>query len=139
MYMASRIDCRCIDGHAGGDPVQRDAVEQSLHIGQRADRDADLAHLAFGEGMVGVIAELRGQIKGNRQAGLPLGHQVLETVVAFLGGRIAGVLAHRPQASPVHGRVHATRIGILAGRAQIVLIVVACQVIRCVYRFDRDA
>ena len=35
-----------VDRHRGRDPVERDAVEQLLHVLERRDRDADLADLA---------------------------------------------------------------------------------------------
>jgi hypothetical protein len=35
-----------VDRHRGGDAVERDPVEQRLHVLERVDRDADPAHLA---------------------------------------------------------------------------------------------
>ena len=50
-----------------------DAVEQLAHVAEVGDRHADLADLAPGQGVVGVVAGLGGQVEGDRQAGLPLG------------------------------------------------------------------
>ena len=50
---------RAVDRHRGGDLVERNPVEQGLHVGQARDRDAALADLALGAGMVGVVAHQR--------------------------------------------------------------------------------
>ena len=62
-----------VDRHRGVHLVERDAVEQRVHVALVGDRDADLADLAAGEGVVGVIAGLRRQVEGDREAGLALG------------------------------------------------------------------
>ena len=54
-----------VDGHAGGDFVQRDAVEQDFHVFERTDRHAAFAELAKRFGRVGVVAHQRGQIEGD--------------------------------------------------------------------------
>ena len=59
-----------VDGHRGGDLVERQAGQQQAHVGQRVDGHPDLAHLALGPGMVGVVAHLGGQVEGARQPGL---------------------------------------------------------------------
>jgi hypothetical protein len=43
---AEEDDRRPVDRHRDGDLVERDPVEQRLHVGQRGDRDAALADLA---------------------------------------------------------------------------------------------
>ena len=35
--------CRCVDGHRRRDLVERDPVEEDLHVVDRVDRDPDLA------------------------------------------------------------------------------------------------
>ena len=52
-----------VDRHRGSDPIQRDAVEQRAHILDRVDRHANLADLALGHRGIGVVTDLRGQIK----------------------------------------------------------------------------
>ena len=52
---------------------QRDVGEQRAHVADVRDRDADLADLAAGQDVVGVVAGLRRQVEGDRQPGLPLG------------------------------------------------------------------
>ena len=53
--------------------LDRDAVEQLAHVAEVVDGHADLADLAARLRRVGVVADLRGQVEGDRQAGLPLG------------------------------------------------------------------
>ena len=43
------------------------------HVAQVRDRHPDLADLAAGQRVVGVVAGLGGQVEGDRQPGLPLG------------------------------------------------------------------
>ena len=50
---------------------ERDAVEEDLHVLDRVDGDAGLAHIAHDAGMVAVIAAVGGQIEGDRHALLP--------------------------------------------------------------------
>ncbi len=65
-----------VDGHAGGDFVQRDVAKQQRHVIQGGDGDADLADFAGGDGVVGIVADLGGEIEGDGEAGLPLVEQV---------------------------------------------------------------
>ena len=76
--------------------VERDAVEQRAHVAEVADRHADLADLAAGELGVGVVAGLRRQVEGDRQAGLALG----EVAPVELVGRRRPRSARRRCASP---------------------------------------
>ena len=62
-----------VDRHRRVHLVERDAVEERAHVADVGDRDADLADLTDGELVVGVVAGLRGQVEGHRQAGLALG------------------------------------------------------------------
>ena len=68
------------------------------------DRDADLADLAAGELVVGVVAGLGRQVEGDREAGLALG-QVAPVERVGLGRRgVPGVRAHDPGAVPLGWR-----------------------------------
>ena len=62
-----------VDRHRGVHLAERDAVHQRRHVAAVGDRHADLADLAAGELVVGVIAGLRGQVEGDRQPRLALG------------------------------------------------------------------
>jgi hypothetical protein len=87
-----------VDRHGSVHLAQRDLVEQRVHVALVHDRDADLAHLAAGQLSVGVVPRLRGEVEGDREAGLPLG-QV--PPVELVGSRRVGVPrvgAHHPGA-----------------------------------------
>ena len=114
---------RRVDGHRGRDPVERDAVEDRLHVGQRVDRHADLADLAGRAVVVGVEPHLGRQVEGGREPRLALREQELEALVGRLGRAEAGVLADRPVAAAVHRRLDAARERVLAGEAEVALVV----------------
>ena len=67
--------------------------------------------------MVGVHADLRGEIESNREAGLAFAEEIAIALVGFDGGAEAGVLAHGPEAAAVHGGVDAAGVGEFAGVA----------------------
>ena len=71
-------------------------MEEDFHVIERADRHPDLADLAVGHWVVGVVADLRGQVERDRKPGLPLVEQVLVALVGLGGGAEPRVLAHRP-------------------------------------------
>ena len=127
-----------VDRHRRRDLVERDAVEHPPHVVDRVDGDAGAADLALAERVVGVAAELGGQVEGHRQAGRAVVDQVVEALVGLLGGRVAGVLAHRPAAVAVHPLVDAAREGVLARLAEPLLEVLR-QVVLGVERLDLDA
>ena len=56
---------RRVDRHADADFIQGDATEKRAHVLQAADGDAYFAHFALGEVVVGVIADLGGEIEGD--------------------------------------------------------------------------
>ena len=64
--------------------------------------------------MIGIIADLGGQIEGNAQSGLALLQKVTVATVRFLGGGESGILTHRPEPAAVHAGLNATPEGILA-------------------------
>jgi hypothetical protein len=87
-----------VDRHRRVHLVERDAVEEGAHVTDVRDGDADLADLTDGELVVGVVAGLRRQVEGDREAGLPL-RQVVAVQGVGLGRRgVAGVGAHDPGA-----------------------------------------
>ena len=96
-----------------------DAVEEPLHVFDGVDGDADLADFADGQRVVGVVADLRGQIEGDGEPGGAVGEQIFVAAVGFFGVAHAGVLAHGPEAAAVHGGLDAAGVGILAGIAEV--------------------
>ena len=69
-----------------------------MHVALVGDRDADLADLAAGEDVVGVIAGLGGQVEGDREAGLALCQVAPVELVRAAGVGVARVGAHHPGA-----------------------------------------
>src|SRR3981189_2144363 len=61
--------------------------------------------------MIGVHADLRGQIECDRESRLALAEQITITLVGFSGGAKPGVLAHGPETAAVHRGINATRVG----------------------------
>ena len=122
-----------VDRHRGRDLVERDRVEEQLHVGDRVDRDAGAPDLAGRALVVGVVAELRRQVEGDREARLPAVEQVAEALVRLLGRGEARVLADRPRLAAVHVRVGAARERVLARRLEL-----ARRVVRVVDGLDLD-
>ncbi len=108
---------RGVDRHRRGDPVERDAVEERLHVLEAVDRDPHLAHLAERVRVVGVVADLRGQVEGHGEPGRALLEEVAVAPVRLGGGAEAGVLPHRPQPPAVAGGVQAAGERVGAGLA----------------------
>ena len=102
---------RGVDGHRRRDRVERQAIEQQVHVLDGRDRHPGAPHFAPRERVVGVVPHLRGQVERHRQAGLPRRQQELVATVGLLGGAEPGVLPHGPRAAPVHAGVDAAREG----------------------------
>ena len=119
-----------VDGHGGADFVQGYPLQEDLHIPQAADGDPHLAHLAAGQGVVGVVPDLGGQIEGDGEARLALLQQVMVPPVGLLGGGVSRVLAHGPQPAPVHVGLDAAGVRVLAGVAQVLRVVVSWHILR---------
>jgi DNA-binding GntR family transcriptional regulator len=96
--------------------VQRDAVEQDLHVLHAVDGHAGLAHVAGHARVVAVVAAVGGEVERHRHA-LPAGRQRLAVEgVGFFGGGKARVLADRPRAHRIHGGLRAAQEGLEAGQ-----------------------
>ena len=90
------------------------------------------------EWVVGIQANLRGQIEGDGEPGGSVGQQIFVALVGFLGVAHARVLAHGPEASAIHGGLHAAREWILAGVAHLPVVVPGFEIGRGVERADGD-
>ena len=86
-----------VDRHRRVHLVQRDAVEQRVHVALVGDRDADLADLAARELVVGVVAGLGGQVERDREAGLALLEVLAVERVRLPRGGMPRVGAHHPR------------------------------------------
>ena len=123
--------------HRDADLVERYAVEQDLHVLDRVDRDAGLAHVASHTRVVAVVAAVRGEVERHAHA-LPAASQRLPIEgVAFLSGGEAGVLADRPRPHRVHRRLRPAHERLEAG--QRVGVRQVRHVGRGVQRLDGDA
>ena len=128
-----------VDRHGRRDLVHREVGHEETHVGQRVDGDADLAHLALGPGVVGVVAHLGRQVEGAREPGLAGVEEELEALVGLLGRAEAGVLAHGPQLRAVHLGVDAPGVGEGPRLAQLRVGSQPVEVLRPVDGLDRDA
>jgi hypothetical protein len=70
---------RPVHGHGDAHLVERNAVEEDLHVLHRIDRHPGLAHVARDPGVVGVVASVGRQIEGHGEA-------LLAAPQALLGG-----------------------------------------------------
>ena len=124
---------RAVHGHRHRHLVERNLVEQDLHVRQRIDRHAGLADIAGHARMIAVIPAMRGQIERDRQALLP-GRQIAAIEgVGFFRRREARILADRPGAPGIHRGIGPARIGFEARQARV------DRVFAGVERFDGDA
>jgi hypothetical protein len=86
--------------------------------------------------VVGVQADLRGQIERYGQTRSAVGKQVLVTFVGFFGVAHASVLAHGPQASAIHGGLDAAGEGVLARVSDIAFHALTLEIGGDVQRLD---
>ena len=128
---------RAVHRHRHRHLVERDAVEQDLHVFDRIDRHARLADVADHARMVGIVAAMGGEIEGHRHALTAAVEVAPIERVRFLGGGETGVLADRPRPLRVHRRLRAANERLEAG--QRVGMGEALDVGRRVQRLDRNA
>ncbi len=108
-----------VDRHRGRDPVEGQVLEELGHVVDARDRHADPADLAARLGGVRVVAHLRRQVERHRQARLPRREEVAEPLVGLGRGPEPGVLAHGPEAAPVHRRLDPAGVRILPGEPEL--------------------
>jgi hypothetical protein len=101
--------------HRDAHLVERDAVEEDLHVLDRVDGDAGLADIADDARMVAVVAAMGGEVEGDGEPHLPRLQILAIEAVRILGGREAGILADRPRAVGIHRRPRPAQIGREAG------------------------
>ena len=128
-----------VDRHRRGDLAERDPVEEHAHVVDRVDRDADLADLAVGDGRVGVVAHLGGQVEGDGESAGAVRDELLVALVGLLGGAEAGVLAHRPGPPGVHGGVDAAGVEEVPRLPELGRGVEARERVRAVHRLERES
>ncbi|MPL82808.1 hypothetical protein SDC9_28757 [bioreactor metagenome] len=97
--------------HRDRDLLERDAVEQDLHVLDTVDRDARLADIADDARVIAVIAAVGRQVEGDRDALLACGQRLAVEGVTLLGGREARILPDRPGTAGIHRGAHAAGEG----------------------------
>jgi hypothetical protein len=85
-----------VETRSSGIPSSRTSMSSRLSMAT-----PDAAHLAQRVRVVGVVADLRRQVEGHRQAGRSALQQVPVAAVRLGRGAEARVLPHRPQAVAV--------------------------------------
>ena len=95
---------RAVHGHRHRHPLERDPVEQDLHVLDRVDGHPRLAHVAGDPRMVRVVAAVGGEVEGDGQPGLTRFEVAAVERVRLLGRRVARVLAQGPGTAGVHRR-----------------------------------
>jgi len=71
--------------NGGGDLFSRGIPSKSVSMSfEGIDGDADFAHFAKGERMIRVHADLRGKIKGNREAAWPFAQEIAVALVGLM-------------------------------------------------------
>ena len=102
---------------------KRYAVKEGFHVFQATDWDPHLANFSLGQRMVGIVADLGGQVEGHGEAGLALLQQVAVPLVRVGGGPVTGILAHGPDAAAVGVGLHSPGEGELPRIADIPAVV----------------
>ena len=99
---------RAIHRHRDRHLIQRNAGKQRAHVINAIYRHAGHADIARDTDMIAVIAAMRGEIEGHRQAFLARGQVAAIEGIGVFSGREAGILPNGPGPLRVHGRVGAT-------------------------------
>ncbi len=96
-------DNGAVHGHGDGHLVQRDAVEEDLHVLDGVDGHAGLADVTGNTGVVRVVTAVGGKAESYRQTLLTGGQVFAVELVGSLGSGETGILTDGPGAAGVHG------------------------------------
>ena len=94
---------RPVHGHGHAHLVERNAVEQDLHVLDRIDRNTRLSDITLHARMVGVVPAVGGQIEGHGKALLTGGEISPVERIGLLGRGEARILADGPWSAREHG------------------------------------
>ena len=100
-----------VHSHGNRDFIQRNTVEQDFHILHRVDCHARFTHIAGNPWMIGVVAAVCRQVKGNGNTLPACIQRFAIKSIGFLGSRKSSVLPDRPGTSGIHGRLGAAHVG----------------------------
>jgi hypothetical protein len=101
------------------------------------DGNSDPAHLAQRHRRVGVVADLRWQVKGHAESLGAVRQQEFVAPVRLFGVAHARVLAHGPQAAAVHRRLNAAGVRKRSRLAQLLRGVKVAQTLGAIDRRNR--
>ena len=102
---------RAVHGHRYRHLTERNLVEQNLHVEDRVNRHACLAHIPGYALVIGVVSSVRGKIERDRKALLSCGQVPAVKRVGLFGGGEARVLPNGPGSRDIHRAVRSARIG----------------------------
>ena len=102
---------RTVHRHRHRHLVQRNAIEQHLHVLDRADRNAGLSDITHDPRMIGIVSPVRRQVERYGKSLLSGGQITTVKGVGLLGRRESGILTDRPRTHHVHRTVRSAKIG----------------------------
>ena len=132
--------CRRVDGHRRRDLLEGEAGEEQPHVLERVDRPRRPCRLR--PRRAGDRSRSPSASEGRRRTTVPSAPRSAGSGIARWlppARAEARVLAHRPEATAVHRRVDAPRVGRLAGLSEPRLGIPAGEILRRVRRPDLDA
>src|SRR5262249_54507581 len=86
--------------------------------------------------MIRIEPHQRRQIESHGEAVLTLTEQILESLVCIRRRAEARKLAHRPKLSAIARRMNSARVGILAGKSELGLVIEVGKVVRRIEPFN---
>ena len=123
-----------VHGHRHRHLVERNAVEQNLHVLYRADRHTGLADVTYNTRVIGVVTAVRGEVECHRQTLLSGSKVAAVECVGLLGGRETCILTYGPGTHYVHRRIGTAQERSYAGG--IVEVLHALEVFSRIGSFD---
>ncbi len=116
---------RAVDGHRCRDAVERQSVEQELHVGDGVDRHAAGAEFPHRPRLVVVVPHQSGHVEGDGEAVVPGGKQVLVPLVRLLHRPEAAEHADGPRLPTVARAMNAAGERVCPGKVDVPLVVEA--------------
>ena len=104
---------RAVHGHRHAHLIQRNAIEQDLHVLDGVDGHAGFTNIAKHPWMITVVSSMCRKIEGDGEPHLPSRKVGPIERVGFFSGREAGVLTNRPRTVRVHRGSRASQEGTL--------------------------
>ena len=103
-----------IHGHRDAHPVERNALEQPLHVFYTVDGHAGLAHIARHPGVIAVIAAVGRQVEGHTQSLLAFRQILSVEGIGSLGSAEPRILSNGPRSLGVHAGIRPPQVGRVA-------------------------